>query len=84
MNIFSKIRSLAKKGVSFHLLPLTICLLLVSCDELHSPDIDDILSSDEETETVGDALQITNIVFPTIIRSWIFLHACSMTSEGRT
>ena len=63
MNIFSKIRSLAKKGVSFHLLPLTICLLLVSCDELHSPDIDDILSSDEETETVGDALQITNISF---------------------
>ena len=63
MNIFSKIRSLAKKGVSFHLLPLTICLFLVSCDELHSPDIDDILSSDEETETVGDALQITNISF---------------------
>ena len=38
-------------------------LIAASCDEIQSPDIDDILSSGEQDETAGDALQITDIHF---------------------
>ena len=41
----------------------TFSLLMTSCDEEKIPDIDDILSSGEKEETVGEALQITNISF---------------------
>ena len=41
----------------------TFSLLLTSCDEEKIPDIDDILSSVEKEETVGEALQITDIDF---------------------
>ncbi len=37
--------------------------LFISCDEVTTPDIDDILSSDDKEELVGDALQITSIEF---------------------
>ena len=36
---------------------------MTSCDEETAPDIDDILSSDDKEEVVGDALQITSIEF---------------------
>ena len=55
--------------ISFHcphfafLFVFTFSLLLISCDEAKAPNIEDILSSDEKEETVGDALQITNISF---------------------
>ena len=37
--------------------------LFTSCDEETAPDIDDILSSNDKEEMVGDALQITSIDF---------------------
>ena len=54
-------RRLATGVLLFHL--FAFALLLTSCDEGSVPDIGDILSSEEEEETVGDALQITNISF---------------------
>lgn len=38
-------------------------LLVSSCDEQQFPDIDDILSSNEQVEKTGDALQIKDIKF---------------------
>ena len=37
--------------------------LFTSCDEATTPDIDDIMSSGDKEEVVGDALQITSIEF---------------------
>ena len=58
----SKIRSFLAVGVLSFLLPLS-SFLFVSCDEQQAPDINDILSSEEQMETSGDALQITDIHF---------------------
>lgn len=54
-----------KRSVMFFLLfhLFTFSLLVTSCDEETPPDIDDILSSGDKEEAVGDALQITSIEF---------------------
>ena len=44
-------------------------LLVSSCDEQQFPDIDDILSSNEQVEKTGDALQIKDIKFCLIVHS---------------
>ena len=54
-------RWLVMSCLLFHL--FTFSLLMTSCDEETAPDIDDILSSDDKEEVVGDALQITSIEF---------------------
>ena len=54
-------RWLVMSCLLFHL--FTFSLLMTSCDEETAPDIDDILSSDDKEEVVGDALQITSIDF---------------------
>lgn len=55
---------------SLHLPPSTLLVFLLvtsflvtSCDEQQAPDINDILSSEEQPETSGDALQIMDIHF---------------------
>ena len=69
-NIKTRIRNCVGVGLFSYLLPLTsyllilsFSLLMTSCDEEEIPDLDDILSSGEKEETVGEALQITNISF---------------------
>lgn len=58
----SKVKELVKMVLPFCLLALLP--LMTSCDEIQSPDIDDILSEDDEQEeSAGDALQITDIHF---------------------
>ena len=58
----SKVKELVKMVLPFCLLALLP--LMTSCDEIKSPDIDDILSEDDEQEeSAGDALQITDIHF---------------------
>ena len=58
----SKVKELVKMVLPFCLLALLP--LMTSCDEIQSPDIDDILSDDDEQEeSAGDALQITDIHF---------------------
>jgi hypothetical protein len=56
------VKELVKMVLPFCLLALLP--LMTSCDEIQSPDIDDILSEDDEQEeSAGDALQITDIHF---------------------
>ena len=59
----SNIRRFLVGGVISFLFPLS-SFLYVSCDEQVTPDIDDLLTSDEQqAENAGDALQITSINF---------------------
>lgn len=51
------IRLLLRAGV------LSCFLAMASCDELGVPDINDMLTSGQSGETVGDALQITHSAF---------------------
>ena len=37
--------------------------LFTACDELQNPDIDDMLSTEEQEETTGDALHISDLKF---------------------
>ena len=55
-----------KMWIKWLVLPalFTFSLVVTSCDEQGTPDIDDILTSDDQqAENAGDALQITNIEF---------------------
>ena len=55
-----------KMWIKWLVLPalFTFSLIVTSCDEQGTPDIDDILTSDDQqAENAGDALQITNIEF---------------------
>ena len=66
--LLSKFKILVVGVFSFHIphstfLVILFSFLLISCDEAEAPDIDDILSSDEQADTAGDALQIIDLTF---------------------
>lgn len=72
--MITKIKDLFRRTLStarvFSLFPLpstllgiSLLFLLPSCDEQQAPDINDILSSDEQIEKSGNALQIKDIKF---------------------
>ena len=66
--IESKIRLLQTWGrqaltIGQLVLAVVFTCLLVSCDEQGDPDIDDMLSSHDKGESVGEALQITGYEF---------------------
>lgn len=58
--IVSKIRLLLVIGVLTPCLLTSVSCLLVSCDEQGIPDIDDLMGNEEEENSVGENLQITD------------------------
>lgn len=59
--VINRVKELVKVVFPFCLFPFLP--FMISCDEQQAPDINDILTSDEQMDMAGDALQITDLKF---------------------